>query len=117
MPTRVLIVDDDSAFRDAIAHALTLRGYEVVGSAGTLTEARAALAALDPDAMVLDVNLPDGNGVTFAGEVRSRARILLTSTDAGAAPTRLVERSGAAGFVPKTELLGVDLGGYLGPAR
>jgi DNA-binding NarL/FixJ family response regulator len=116
MPIRVLIVDDDAAFREGISRELTRRGYEVAGSAATLAEARAALAALDPDAVLLDVNLPDGNGVTFAGEVRAGARILLTSTDAGAAPATLVERSGAAGFLAKTELLGADLGRYLGPA-
>ena len=116
MPIRVLIVDDDPAFRDGIARELTERGYEIAGFATTLAEARAALAALEPDAVLLDVNLPDGNGVTFAGDVHTRARILLTSTDGDAAPARLVERSGAAGFLAKTELLDADLGCYLGPA-
>jgi DNA-binding NarL/FixJ family response regulator len=116
MPIRVLIVDDDLAFREGIARELTRRGYEVAGVAGTLAEAHAALEALDPDAVLLDVNLPDGNGLVFAGEVRPRARILLTSTDADSAPARLVERSGATGFVAKTDLLGADLGRYLGPA-
>ena len=55
-------------------------------------------------------------GLTFAGQLRPRARILLTSTDADAAPARLVQRSGATGFVAKTDLLGADLGRYLGPA-
>ena len=114
MPLRILIVDDDAAFRDGVARELEARGYEIAGCAATLAEARAALAALEPDAVLLDVNLPDGNGVAFAGEVR--ARVLLTSTDAGAAPSRLVERSGAAGFVAKTELLDADLSRYLGPA-
>jgi DNA-binding NarL/FixJ family response regulator len=114
MPVRVLIIDDDPAFRDGIAGALTRRGYEIAGTAGTLAEARAALIDLRPDAVVLDVNLPDGNGVAFAGEACARARILLTSSDADAVPRRLVERSGAAGFVPKTELLAADFGGLLG---
>ena len=116
MPIRVLIVDDDAAFREEIARELTARGYEIAGFAATLAGARAGLGTLDPDAVLLDINLPDGNGIVFAGEVRSRARILLTSTDAGAAPARLVERSGAAGFVAKTDLLDADLGRYLGPA-
>jgi DNA-binding NarL/FixJ family response regulator len=116
MPVRILIVDDDAAFRAGIARELEARGYEIAGCAATLAEARAALTALDPDAVLLDVNLPDGNGLTFACEVRTRARILLTSTDDGAAPARLLARSGAAGFVAKTELLDADLGRYLGPA-
>jgi len=114
MPIRVLIVDDDPAFRDGVAGVLAQRGYEVAGCAGTLAEASRALAELDPDAVLLDVDLPDGNGVTFTGATRPRARVLLTSTDSGAAPARLVTRAGAAGFVTKTELLGADLGLYLG---
>ena len=116
MPIRVLIVDDDDAFREGIARELEARGYAIAGCAATLAEARAALLALDPDAILLDVNLPDGNGVTFAHGIATRARVLLTSTDDGAAPARLVERSGAVGFVAKTELLDADLGRYLGPA-
>ena len=116
MPIRVLIVDDDAAFRVGVARELEARGYEIAGCAATLAEARAALAALEPDAILLDVNLPDGDGVTFASEVRTRARILLTSTDDAAAPARLVARSGAAGFLAKTELLDADLSRYLGPA-
>ena len=114
MAIRVLIVDDDPAFRDGIAGALARRGYEIAGTAGTLAEARAALGDLDPDAVLLDVNLPDGNGVAFAGETCSRARILLTSSDADAVPRRLLQRSGAAGFVPKTELLAADFARLLG---
>jgi CheY-like chemotaxis protein len=114
IPIRVLIVDDDQAFRDGIAAVLAERGYEIAGVAGTLADARAALAELDPDAVLLDIELPDGDGIALARESRPRARILLTSTDAGASPASLVERAGAAGFVPKTELLDADLGRYLG---
>ena len=93
---------------------LAERGYEIAGFAGTVADARAALAELDPDAVLLDINLPDGGGIALVGEARARARVLLTSTGAGAAPAGLVERAGAAGFVAKTELLDADLGRYLG---
>ena len=117
MRVRVLIVDDDVAFRDMIGAELAERGYDVVGEARSVAEARVVLPQLEPDALLLDVHLPDGNGITFAGELLSTdgdLRIVLTSTDATAAPARLIERSGATGFVAKTELMVTDLKPYLG---
>jgi DNA-binding NarL/FixJ family response regulator len=117
MPVRVLIVDDDVAFRETMATALAARGYDVVGEAGTVAEARRAVAELRPDALLLDVNLPDGNGITFAAELGSAGagpRVVLTSSDSAAATRRLIERSGATAFIAKTELMVADLEPYLG---
>ena len=115
MAVRVLIVDDDVFFRDVIDAALEDRGYDVVGRAGTLAEARDAVGRLRPDAMLLDVHLPDGNGLAFLEELRDeRLRVLLTSSDPDAAPAGTLGRTGAAGFVPKTQLLVTDLTPYLG---
>ena len=117
MPVRVLIVDDDPAFRRRGATLLAERGYQVVCEAETLELARAAIARARPDALLLDVTLPDGDGIAFAREL-ARAdgpmRVLLTSSDAGAVPTRLLERSGAVGFVAKVDLAAADLTPYLG---
>jgi DNA-binding NarL/FixJ family response regulator len=112
MPTRVLIVDDDARFRALVAHALAERGYEVVGEAATIADARAAVAELRPDAVLCDVNLPDGNGLVLAGELRP-LRVLLTSSDENAAPPRLLARAGAS-FVPKPDFLITDLRPLLG---
>ena len=113
----MLIVDDDPAFRRRGATLLAERGYQVVCEAETLELARAAIARARPDALLLDVTLPDGDGIAFAQEL-ARAdgamRVLLTSSDAGAVPTRLLERSGAAGFVAKVDLAAADLTPYLG---
>jgi DNA-binding NarL/FixJ family response regulator len=117
MAVTVLLVDDDAAFRARIRAALTERGYEIVGEAATLAQARGAVAELAPDALLLDVNLPDGDGVRFAEELSATAsppRIVLASNDPGAAPPRLVRRSGATGFFAKTELLAADLRAHLG---
>jgi DNA-binding NarL/FixJ family response regulator len=117
MPTRVLIVDDDPIFREAIAVALRKRGYEIVGTASSLSGARAAIAEERPDALLLDVNLPDGDGSSFGADMRSdgsRPRILLTSSDPEAVPARLLRRSGATGFVAKAELAVTDLEPFLG---
>ena len=117
MAVTVLLVDDDDGFRARIRVVLTERGYHVVGEAGTLAQAREAVAALAPEALLLDVNLPDGNGIRFAEELSAAAggpRVMLTSNDAGVAPARLLRRSGATGFVSKTDLIAADLRAYLG---
>ena len=118
MAIRVLIVDDDPSFRRTIEAVLTARGYEVAGEAGTLAEARSALVRLDPDAVLLDVNLPDGDGISFAADLPPTSgmppRVLLTSSDRTAAPDRMLSRAPVAGFIPKTELIAADLRPYLG---
>jgi DNA-binding NarL/FixJ family response regulator len=112
VPVRVLIVDDDPRFRAMAAEALVARGYDVVGEAGSIAGARAGVAALQPDAVLCDVNLPDGNGLALAGELRP-LRVLLTSSDADAAPRRLLARARAS-FVAKPEFLVTDLRPLLG---
>ena len=117
MPVRVLLVDDDEAFRMSVAQVLAQRGYDVVGQASTVAEARAGVGRLQPDALLLDVSLPDGNGVVFATELTRDGRpprVLLTSTDSSAVTQRLLERCGATGFVAKPDLVAVDLRSYLG---
>jgi DNA-binding response OmpR family regulator len=106
MPVKVLIVDDDATFRRIARGALADRGYDVVGEAQTVAGARTALAETRPDAVLLDVNLPDGSGIALAGELSASVRVLLTSSE-DAAP-------GATPFVAKTDLLLTDLAPYLG---
>jgi two-component system nitrate/nitrite response regulator NarL len=112
MPSRVLIVDDDPAFRRIAARAVAAAGHQLAGEAGTLAEAHRAMTALRPDAVLLDVNLPDGSGIRLATELAAAPappRVLLTSSDPEAVPRRLLARCGAAGFVAKADLLGADL--------
>jgi CheY-like chemotaxis protein len=106
MPVKVLIVDDDAAFRRIARGALAERGYDVVAEAQSVAEARTAVTAAHPDAVLLDVNLPDGNGIALADELSGSLRVLLTSSEEAA--------TGTTPFVPKTELLLVDLAAYLG---
>ena len=62
--TRVILVEDHAAFRDALTSLLNMQpDLEVVGHAGSLAEGRAALALEEVDVAVVDVFLPDGNGV------------------------------------------------------
>jgi DNA-binding NarL/FixJ family response regulator len=107
MTLSVLVVDDDPAFRDLAVRMLTAADLNVIGEAGSVAEALAAAVALKPEAALVDVDLPDGSGVDLAGELTAlpwRPRIVLTSVDGEAAGPDDVRRSGASGFVHKSEL-------------
>jgi DNA-binding NarL/FixJ family response regulator len=115
-PTTVLIVDDDPAFALLAASLLSDRGYRVLGSAATAEEALAEFKRLDPDAVLIDVRLPDRNGVNLATELCAgpgRTSVLLTSTDGSSVTAETVRRSGANGFVPKSHLIRTDLDKFL----
>jgi DNA-binding NarL/FixJ family response regulator len=108
----VLVVDDDGDFRSLARRLLAAVGLAVVGEAETTVGALAAATALKPDAALVDVVLPDGNGMALARELVAlpwRPRVVLTSTDADAATPEEVRASGADAFVPKHELLTAPL--------
>jgi CheY-like chemotaxis protein len=69
-PLRVLVVDDYPDSADALAQLLTLLGHDA-RAARSCAEARAALAgaAFVPDAILLDLRLPDGDGLALAAEL------------------------------------------------
>lgn len=103
---RVLVVDDHPLFREGLVAAL-LRdpAFEVVGTAETARDALAAIARLDPDLVIAELNLPDARGTDLCARLQSahpRARLLvLTGTTAGRVAMNAF-RSGARGFVVKT---------------
>jgi two-component system response regulator DevR len=109
---RVFLVDDHEVVRRGIADLLGAEpDLEVVGEAGTAREAVARVPALAPDVAVLDVRLPDGDGVTVCRELRSRmpslACLMLTSfADDEALYDAIL--AGAAGYVLK-QVRGTDL--------
>jgi DNA-binding NarL/FixJ family response regulator len=110
--TTVLIVDDDVPFSRAAAELLADRGFTVVGYAGTAEEAIVACGRLDPDAVLLDVRLPDANGVSLVAALRAVPRppaIVLTSSDPAAVTPEQLRVTGASGFVPKSRLAHSDL--------
>jgi two-component system response regulator MprA len=67
---RILVVDDDVAVRRAIDRALRLEGYDVVG-VGSGGEALEALSHTPPDALILDLQLPDLDGLQVCERMRS----------------------------------------------
>ncbi len=67
----VLLVEDDSGLREAVVRGLTKAGYQVAAAA-TGREAVESARALGPDAVVMDLSLPDGEGPAAAGEIRGQ---------------------------------------------
>jgi DNA-binding NarL/FixJ family response regulator len=103
----VLLVDDDPVFRGLARRMLQATGLIVVGEAETVAAAIAVAHEVRPDAALVDVGLPDGDGIALAGELTAlpwRPRVVLTSTDPDAASPEDVRRSGAGAFVAKDEL-------------
>ncbi|MCP9978225.1 response regulator transcription factor [Actinomadura madurae] len=111
---RVFLMDDHEVVRRGVAALLSAEGdIEVVGEAGTAADALARIPAARPDVAVLDVRLPDGDGVTVCREIRSQlpdlACLMLTSFDDEDALFEAV-MAGAAGYVLK-QIHGSDLVG------
>ena len=114
--TTVMIVDDDPGFGSVASELLTARGYTVVGQVMTAEAAVRECTRLGPDAVLLDVQLPDGNGFRLAESLqgaRDQLAILLTSTDPQAIAPALLKRSAARGFIAKAELARTDLDRFL----
>jgi DNA-binding NarL/FixJ family response regulator len=105
---RILIVDDDQRFRHAARALLEAQGFDVVGEAEDGEEALAASADLDPEVVLLDVNLPDADGLDVAERLVTKdgaPQIVLTSTrDASDFGLEFLRSRGIRGFVPKDEL-------------
>lgn len=111
-PIRVFLLDDHEVVRRGIRDLLDGEGdIDVVGEAGTIDHALTRGPALRPDVAVLDVRLPDGDGISVCRELRSRmpglACLMLTSFDDDDALLDAI-MAGAAGYVLK-QIKGSDL--------
>jgi DNA-binding NarL/FixJ family response regulator len=112
MEVRVFLVDDHEVVRRGVADLLESEpGVRVVGEAGTAREALARVPAAEPDVVVLDVRLPDGDGVTVCRELRRRIPglpcLMLTSfADDEVLYDAIL--AGASGYVLK-QVRGTDL--------
>jgi DNA-binding NarL/FixJ family response regulator len=110
----VFLLDDHELVRVGVRDLLeTQPDIRVVGEAGTAASALARIPALKPDVAILDIRLPDGDGVTVCREIRSRipevACLMLSSFEDDQAMFDAV-MAGAAGYVLK-QIHGPDLAG------
>ena len=112
MATRVFLLDDHEVVRRGVRELLEAEGdLEVVGEAGTVEEAYARIPATSPDVAVLDVRLPDGNGIEACREIRSRnpeIRCIMLTSFADDEAVYAAIMAGAAGYVLK-QVRGTDL--------
>lgn len=111
--TRVLIVDDQPAFRRQLRRLLTYAGFDVVGEAADIPAAEALAERLRPDLAVVDVMLPGVSGLEGVGRLKAHAphlRVVLVSAyaDRAAMLQEAASSAGAEGFVPK-DLLDVTV--------
>lgn len=109
---RVLVVDDHPSFRNCARRLLATEGFEIVGEAEDGAGAIGLANALDPDLVLLDVQLPDLDGFEVAERLLADhpdLSIVLVSSRDRSEYGRLVEASGARGFVSKEELSGAAL--------
>jgi DNA-binding NarL/FixJ family response regulator len=111
---KVFLLDDHEIVRRGVKEVLEAEpGITVVGEAGTASSALARIPALKPDVAVLDVRLPDGDGVSVCRDIRSKmpqvACLMLTSYGDDEALFDAI-MAGAAGYVLK-QIHGTDLAG------
>jgi DNA-binding NarL/FixJ family response regulator len=107
MTQRILIVDDHETFRAQAKMLLEAVGYDVVGEAGDAAGAIASVRQLEPDVVLLDVQLPDGDGFGVAVEIADGAgapRVVLISSREAADYGPRLEEAPVAGFIHKSEL-------------
>ena len=115
MAISVFLLDDHEIVRRGIGQLLeTVDDIEVVGEAGTAAQAMARIPALRPNVAILDVRLPDGDGVTVCRDVRSAitpppACLMLTSYSDDEALFGAI-MAGASGYLLK-QVAGTDLVG------
>jgi len=104
--SKILIVDDHALVREGLKRALTHEGFSQISEASSIAEARAGIAASQPDVVTVDINLPDGSGFELVSWIRSISReigiVILTLNDHDNY-IRAAMKAGASAFVSKSE--------------
>lgn len=106
---RCVIVDDSRAVLRAASELLEGQGIAVVGVATTAEQAISLVEELEPDVVLVDIDLGAESGFDLALRLEhtsdgARTRIILISTYDEADFAKLIEASPAIGFVPKSDL-------------
>jgi DNA-binding NarL/FixJ family response regulator len=102
----ILIIDDHPLVRDGVKRSLSAAGFNCVGEAGSLKEAIAMIALLNPDVITVDLNLPDGNGLEIISWARKNSdsiAIIVLSLDDGLDLVAAASQAGAQGFISKSQ--------------
>ena len=117
MRPTVLIVDDHEAFRESASALLEAEGFHVIGQAADGPGAVAQAEQLQPEVVLLDIQLPGADGFAVAERLAALPEaprvVLISSRDASAYGPRLGEAS-ARGFITKRALSGEALAALVG---
>jgi DNA-binding NarL/FixJ family response regulator len=103
--TRVMVVDDHPMWRDAVERDLAAAGLEVVGVASDGREALARFPAVRPDVVVLDLQIPEPDGVAVTAAVVEQdpsVRVLILSASGEQADVLAAVKAGATGYLVKS---------------
>jgi DNA-binding NarL/FixJ family response regulator len=114
--TRVLIVDDHDIFRSRAKRLLESAGYVVVGEAADTFQAVEQCRRLGPEVVLLDVQLPDGDGFAVADSLDGDPKVVLISSREAADYGSRIGRARAAGFIYKPDLSRHSLEALVGKA-
>jgi DNA-binding NarL/FixJ family response regulator len=113
----VLIVDDHGEFRASARALLESEGFEVVGEASDGASAIDAVTRIQPEIVLLDIQIPEPDGLEVAERLARTPHppivVLISSRDAVAYGARL-RNSPARGFIPKSGLSGEVLAALVG---
>jgi DNA-binding NarL/FixJ family response regulator len=100
-PIRVVLADDHPIWRDGVAADLG-QGFEVVGTAGTATEAVAVIRQQRPDLVVCDLTMPDGGGLKVVRECAGETRIVVLTVSEMERDVLDAVAAGAVGYLVKS---------------
>lgn len=113
--TRVYLIDDHPVVRQGLARAIAHEpGMTVVGQSATALEAMEEIGAIAPDVVLVDLNLPDRDGIDLILGLRAKlkdAKLLVLSCYDDEMHVAEALRAGAQGYVVKTSSLGEILDG------
>jgi DNA-binding NarL/FixJ family response regulator len=120
IPSRCLIVDDNTSFREEMRGLLVEQGLDVVGGAASAADAHRQIAELRPDVALIDIDLGGDSGLKLARQLRKEPRaaaphVILISTHDEAEYADLIRASSAIGFLAKGDLSAASIRRMLAP--
>jgi len=118
MRRRILVIDDNTAFRAAVGQLLATDSFIVVAGAPTGASGVELAREHKPDLVIVDVQLPDTDGFDVADQLAGldpALQVILTSSLDSSDLGALVPESSARGFIPKAELSAPAIEALLAP--
>ncbi|MSX23947.1 MAG: response regulator, partial [Actinobacteria bacterium] len=103
--TQIVIIDDHEVVREGLKAALRTHGYEIAAEAASVAEARAQITHINPDAIIVDINLPDGSGfeiITWARSVSKTIGIVVLTLNETDNYLLAAMNAGASAYVVKS---------------